>query len=93
MTPKEVRERTNDFRQMSKAFADRVDAIAEEVTHARRRLGKKFRRVEEALDEADRNAAEPNERVAAAFDELAAEAKKSFERVVTRKRPRRFWFW
>lgn len=93
MTPKDVQDRTNDFRRLSKAFADRVDAIADEVTRARGRLGRKLRRVEEALDEADRTAEAPNELVAAAFDDFTAEARKSLERIVTRKRPRRFLFW
>jgi len=93
VTPRNVQERTNEFRRMSKVFADRVDAIAEEVTRARGRLGKKLRRVEEAVDDADPRAEEPNPRVGAALDDLALEAKKSLERIVTRKRPRRFWFW
>jgi hypothetical protein len=47
--------------------------------------------VEEAIAEAREDAAEPNAKLTAALDEFAAEARRSFERIVTRKRPRRFW--
>jgi len=87
-----VNDRTDDLRRASKTLADRIDAVAEEITRARGRLGRRFRRVEEAIAEAREDAAEPNAKLTAALDEFAAEARRSFERVVTRKRPRRFWF-
>jgi predicted nucleic acid-binding Zn-ribbon protein len=94
MTPRyRIQDGTKDLRQASKAFADRIDAIAEEVTRARDRLGKGFRRVEAAMAEAEESAETPNARVTSALDALGAEARRSFERIVTRKKPRRFLFW
>jgi len=84
---------TSDLRRASKAVADRVDAIAEEVSRARGRLGKQLRRVDEALDDATEQSEGPSDRVASALDAFAAEARRSFERIVTRKKPRRFLFW
>ena len=86
-----IQDRTDDLRRASKTLADRIDAAAEEFTRARGRLGRRFRRVEEAIAEATEDAAEPNEGLTAALDEFAAEARRSFERIVTRKRPRRVW--
>lgn len=93
MNDHKFREHTDDFRRASRAFADRVDAVAEEVARARGRLGRRLRDVEAALAEADERTAEPNERVASSIDDFIAEARRSFERVVTRKKPRRFLFW
>jgi predicted nucleic acid-binding Zn-ribbon protein len=86
-----VQDRTDDLRRASKTLADRIDAVAEEVTRARGRLGRRLRRVEEAMSELKEDAEGPNAKVATAIDELAAEARRSFERIVTRKRPRRFF--
>lgn len=87
-----IQDRTDELRRMSKTIADRVDAVAEEVTRAKGRLGRQLRRVEQAMAERDELAEGPDAKVGAALDGLAAEAKKSFERIVTRKRPRRFFF-
>lgn len=86
-----IQDRTDDLRRASKTLADRIDAVAEEFVRARGRLGKQLRRVEEAMTEAREEAAEPNARVTAALDEFAAEAERCFERIVSRKRPRRFF--
>jgi hypothetical protein len=86
-----IHDRTDELRRASKTLADRIDAVAEEVIRARGRLERRFRRVEDAMTEARDDAAEPNAKLTAALDEFAAEARRSFERIVTRKRPRRFW--
>lgn len=86
-----VQDHTDDLRRASKTLADRIDAVAEEVTRAKSRLGRRFRRIEQAMAELDEHAEGPSAKVSAAIDEFAAEARRSFERVVTRKRPRRFW--
>jgi flagellar capping protein FliD len=87
-----INDRTDEIRRASKTLADRIDAVAEEVKSARGRLGRRFRKVEQAIAEATEDAAEPNATLTAALDEFAAEARRSFERIVTRKRPRRFFF-
>ena len=91
-----IQDRTDDLRRSSKTLADRIDAVAEEVSRARGRLGRQFRKVEEAVGEAMAEARKddegPNAKVNAALDAFAAEARRSFERIVTRKRPRRFFF-
>jgi predicted nucleic acid-binding Zn-ribbon protein len=87
-----TQDRTDDIRRATKTVTDRIDAIAEEVTRARGRLGKRFQRVEKAVTELDEQAEGPSAKVASAIDEFAAEARRSFERILTRKRPRRFFF-
>jgi uncharacterized coiled-coil DUF342 family protein len=87
-----LQDRTDDLRRASKTLADRIDAVAQEVTRAKSRLGRRFRRVDEAMTELEENAEGPSAKFSAAIDEFAAEARRSFERIVTRKRPRRFWF-
>ena len=86
-----IHDHTDDLRRASKTLADRIDVVAEEFTRARGRLGRRFRRVEEAIAEAREDAVEPNAKLTAALDEFAAEARRSFERIVSRKRPRRFF--
>ena len=87
-----IHDRTDDLRRAGDTLADRIDAVAEEVSRARGRLGRRFRRVEEAMAEAREDATEPSAKLTAALDAFAAEARRSFERIVTRKRPRRFFF-
>lgn len=93
MTNQDIQDKTKDFRRASKAFADRIDAIAQEVEVARGKLGKRFRKIEAAVAEAEASSEKPNERVASAIDDFATEARRSFERIVSRRRPRRFWLW
>jgi hypothetical protein len=92
MTNNEIHDRTKDLRRASNIIADRIDAIAEEVKIAKDKLGKRFRRIEEAVAAKEAIAEEPDRRVASAIDDFAAEARRSFERIVSRKRPRRFPF-
>lgn len=92
MTNDDIRDRTKEFRRASSAFADRIEAIAEEVNIAKGKLGKRFRKIEAAVAAAEASAEEPDRRVASAIDDFAAEARRSFERIVKRKRPRRFPF-
>jgi hypothetical protein len=92
MTNNEIHDRTRDLRRASNTIADRIDAIAEEVKIAKDKLGKRFRRIEEAVAAKEAIAEEPDRRVASAIDDFAAEARRSFERIVSRKRPRRFPF-
>jgi hypothetical protein len=65
-----VHDHTDDLRRASKTLADRIDAVAEEVTRARARLGRRFRRVEDAIAEAREDAAEPNTKLTAALPKL-----------------------
>ena len=77
-----INDRTDDLRRASKTLADRIDAIANEMSRARGRLGKRFRRVEAAVAELDESQDAPNAKVSAALEDFAAEAKRSFERIV-----------
>jgi hypothetical protein len=95
-TKRKIFEQTEAMRNAAFDLADKVDVVADEVTAASQRLGKRLRRVGDALLESSEDLERPATGIGRALDELGYEAKKSFDRITGRRPPpwySRFSFW